>query len=199
MKRARAGSLHCLAFGAVSWYNFSTEEMIMTVREKDKEKNVKAKRKTALIVLAVLIVVSAAAELIINAGKEDAANVHIQIRCDEVAEAPEMLTDPALAEYIPEDGIALARLKYIAKEGDSVLQILEKICKNNNIEVKKTEDGLIEAIGYLKNGDCGEGSCWVYTVDGKLMSDNPADSKVKGGEDIVWTFALNGGRDIENV
>ena len=68
MKRARAGSLHCLAFGAVSWYNFSTEEMIMTVREKDKEKNVKAKRKTALIVLAVLIVVSAAAELIINAG-----------------------------------------------------------------------------------------------------------------------------------
>ena len=171
----------------------------MTVREKDKEKNVKAKRKTALIVLAVLIVVSAAAELIINAGKEDAANVHIQIRCDEVAEAPEMLTDPALAEYIPEDGIALARLKYIAKEGDSVLQILEKICKNNNIEVKKTEDGLIEAIGYLKNGDCGEGSCWAYTVDGKLMSDNPADCKVKGGEDIVWTFALNGGSDIENV
>ena len=171
----------------------------MTDREKDKEKNVKAKRKTALIVLAVLIVVSAAAELIINAGKEDTANVHIQIRCDEVAEAPEMLTDPALTEYIPEDGIALARLKYIAKEGDSVLQILEKICKNNNIEVKKTEDGLIEAIGYLKNGDCGEGSCWVYTVDGKLMSDNPADCKVKGGEDIVWTFALNGGHDIENV
>ena len=149
----------------------------MTVREKDKEKNVKAKRKAALIVLAVLIVVSAAAELIINAGKEDTANVHVQIRCDEVAEAPEMLTDPALAEYIPEDGIALARLKYIAKEGDSVLQILEKICKNNNIEVKKTEDGLIEAIGYLKNGDC----------------------KVKGDEEIVWTFTLNGGSDIENV
>ena len=125
MKRARAGSLHCLAFGAVSCYN----------------------------VLAVHIAVSAAAELIINAGKE----------------------------------------------GDSVLQILEKICKNNNIEVKKTEDGLIEAIGYLKNGDCGEGSCWVYTVDGKLMSDNPADCKVKGGEDIVWTFTLNGGNDIENV
>ena len=171
----------------------------MTVREKDKEKNVKAKRKTALIVLAVLIVVSAAAELIINAGKEYTANVHIQIRCDEVAEAPEMLTDPALAEYIPEDGIALARLKYIAKEGDSVLQILEKICKNNNIEVKKTEDGLIEAIGYLKNGDCGEGSCWVYTVDGKLMSDNPAYCKVKGGEEIVWAFTLNGGSKIENV
>ena len=103
MKRARAGSLHCLAFGAVSCYN----------------------------VLAVLIVVTSAAELIINA----------------------------------------------AKEGDSVLQILEKICKNNTIEVKKTEDGLIEAIGYLKNGDC----------------------KVKGGEDIVWTFTLNGGSDIENV
>ena len=125
----------------------------MTDRENDKERNIKAKRKAALIVLAVLIVVSAAAELIINA----------------------------------------------AKEGDSVLQILEKICKNNNIEVKKTEDGLIEAIGYLKNGDCGEGSCWVYTVDGKLMSDNPADCKVKGGEEIVWTFTLNGGNDIENV
>ena len=149
MKRARMGSLHCLAFEVVSWYN----------------------------VLAVLIVASAAAELIINAGTEDTANVHIQIRCDEVAEAPEMLTDPALAEYIPEDGIAMARLKYIAKEGDSVLQILEKICKNNNIEVKKTEDGLIEAIGYLKNGDC----------------------KVMGGEEIVWAFTLNGGNDIENV
>ena len=73
----------------------------MTDREKDKEKNIKKKRKAALIVLAVLIVVSAAAELIINAGKEDTANVHIQIRCDEVAEAPEILTDPALAEDIP--------------------------------------------------------------------------------------------------
>lgn len=168
-------------------------------KEKDKERNIKKKRKAALIVLAVLIAVSAAAELIINVGKEDTANVHIQIRCDEVAEAPEILTDPALAEYIPEDGIALVRLKYIAKEGDSVLQILEKICKNNNIEVKKTEDGLIEAIGYLKNGDCGEGSGWVYTVNGDLMSDNPADCKVKDGDEIVWAFTLDGGKDIENI
>lgn len=171
----------------------------MADKEKDKEKDIKKKRKLALIVLAVLIVVSAAAELIINAGKEGTANVYIQIRCDSVAEATEKLEDQTLVEYIPEDGIAMARLKYIAKEGDSVLEILEKICKNNNIEVKKSEDGLIEAIGYLKNGDCGEGSCWVYTVDGKLMSDNPADCKVKGGEDIVWTFTLNGGHDIENV
>lgn len=171
----------------------------MTDREKDKEKNIKKKRKAALIVLAVLIVVSAAAELIINAGEEDTANVHIQIRCDEVTEAPEMLTDPALAEYIPEDGIAMARLKYIAKEGDSVLQILEKICKNNNIEVKKTQDGLIDTIGYLKNGDCGQGSSWVYTVNGELMSDNPADCKVKDGDEIVWAFTLDGGKDIENI
>ena len=173
----------------------------MTEKEKDKgkEKNIKKKRTAALIVLAVIIVVSTAAELIINAGKEDTANVHIQIRCDEVAEAPEMLTDPALAEYIPEDGVAMARLKYIAKEGDSVLQILEKICKNNNIEVKKTEDGLIEAIGYLKNGDCGEGSGWVYTVNGKLMDENPADYIVRDGDEIVWAFSLNGGSDIENL
>ena len=112
-----------------------------------KEKDIKVKRKAALIVLAVLIVVSAAAELIINAGKEDVANVHIQIRCDKVAEAPETLVDPALEEYIPEDGIAMARLKYIAKEGDSVLEILEKICSNNNIEVKKDKEGLVETIG----------------------------------------------------
>lgn len=171
----------------------------MTDREKDKEKNIKKKRKAALIVLAVLIVVSAAAELIINAGKEDTANVHIQIRCDEVAEAPEMLTDPALAEYIPDDGIAMARLKFIANEGDSVLQILEKICKNKNIEVKKTQDGLIDAIGYLKNGDCGQGSSWVYTVNGELMSDNPADCKVKDGDEIVWAFTLDGGKDIEII
>lgn len=164
-----------------------------------KEKDIKVKRKAALIVLAVLIVVSAAAEFIINAGKDDIANVHIQIRCDRVAEEPEKLIDPALIEYIPEDGVAMARLKFIATEGDSVLDVLEKICKNKRIEVKKTQDGLIDTIGYIKNGDCGEGSCWIYTVDGKLMSDNPADCKVKGGEDIVWTFTLNGGHDIENV
>lgn len=164
-----------------------------------KEKNIKKKRKTALIVLAALIVVSAAAELIINAGKEDVANVHIQIRCDNVAEAMDTLKDPALAEYIPEDGIAMARLKYIAAEGDSVLQILEKICSNNNIEVKKDKDGLIESIGYLKNGDCGEDSGWVYMVNGKLMDENPADVKVTDGDEIVWTFTLNGGRDVENV
>lgn len=163
------------------------------------EKNIKAKRKAALIVLAVLIVVSAAAELIINAGKEDTANVHIQIRCDEVAGAPDMLTDPALAEYIPEDGIAMARLKYIAKEGDSVLEILEKICSNNNIEVKKDKEGFIETIGYLKNGDCGGNSRWAYTVNGELRKEKPADCKVTDGDEIVWAFTLDGGHDIENV
>lgn len=171
----------------------------MADKEKDKEKDIKKKRKLALIVLAVLIVVSAAAELIINAGKEGTANVYIQIRCDSVAEATEKLEDQTLVEYIPEDGVAMARLKFIANEGDSVLQILEKICKNKNIEVKKTQDGLIDAIGYLKNGDCGEGSRWVYTVNGELMNDNPADCKVRNGDEIVWTFTLNGGHDIENV
>ena len=84
-----------------------------------KEKDIKVKRKAALIVLAVLIVVSAAAELIINAGKDDIANVHIQIRCDRVAEEPEKLIDPALIEYIPEDGVAMARLKFIDRLGSN--------------------------------------------------------------------------------
>ncbi len=141
-----------------------------------KEKDIKVKRKAALIVLAVLIVVSAAAELIINAGKEDVANVHIQIRCDKVAEAPETLVDPALEEYIPEDGIAMARLKYIAKE-----------------------EGLVETIGYLKNGDCGENSRWEYTVNGELRKEKPDDCKVTDGDEIVWAFTLDGGMDIENV
>ena len=94
------------------------------------KKNIKSKRKAALIALVVIFAVSAAAELIINAGREGTADVYVQIRCDEVSEAPEKLTDQALVGYIPEDGVAMARLKYIANEGDSVLEILEKICKN---------------------------------------------------------------------
>lgn len=173
----------------------------MTEKEKDKgkEKNIKKKRTAALIVLAVIIVVSTAAELIINAGKEGTANVYIQIRCDKVAEVPEKLTDPELAQYIPDDGVALARLKYIANDGDSALHILEKICSNKNIEINKTTEGVIQSIGYFKNGDCGQGSGWVYTVNGKLMDENPADYIVRDGDEIVWAFSLNGGSDIENL
>ena len=173
--------------------------MTMTEKEKDKKKNIKKKRMAALIVLAVLIVVSAAAELIINAGKEGTANVHIQIRCDKLAEAPEKLKDQTLVQYIPDDGEALARLKYIANDGDSALDILEKICSNKNIEIKKNSEGAIQSIGYFKNGDCGQGSGWVYTVNGRLMDEDPAEYIVRDGDEIVWAFSLNGGRDIEDV
>lgn len=183
----------CLDFKPVSWYNFATEVGAMD------KKNIKSKRKAALIALVVIFAVSAAAELIINAGREGTADVYVQIRCDEVSEAPEKLTDQALVGYIPEDGVAMARLKYIANEGDSVLEILEKICKNNNIEMKETEDGHIDAIGNLKTGDCGEGSGWVYLVNGKQRSEKPADCKVTDGDEIVWAFTLDGRKGIENV
>ena len=73
------------------------------------KKNIKSKRKAALIALVVIFAVSAAAELIINAGREGTADVYVQIRCDEVSEAPEKLTDQALVGYIPEDGVAMAK------------------------------------------------------------------------------------------
>ncbi len=168
---------------------FEDEELV-------EKKNLRKKRKVALIVLAVLIIGSLIVELGYKLTDKDSVNIHIEIRCDKVVENLSALKDPTLIGYMPQSGIALKKLKYIGKKDNTALEVIEKVCKSNSIEIVTTSNG-VSKIGYLTNGDCGKDSLWKFTVNGKVFEGEPEEYVIQPGDDIIWTFSLENGRDLK--
>ena len=58
-------------------------------------------------------------------------------------------------------------------EGESVFDVLKRVCRENKIHMEFSEtpvyqSAYIEGIGNLYEFDCGEGSGWMYRVNGEF-------------------------------
>lgn len=72
-------------------------------------------------------------------------------------------------------------------EGDSLYDILKKT--DLAISAEDTGNGLaIEAIAGVANGDKGETSGWIFTVNDEMPMDYCDKVQVNDGDVIVWTF-----------
>lgn len=54
----------------------------------------------------------------------------------------------------------------------------------------------IEGINNLYEFDCGEGSGWVYSVNGVYPNYGCSNYKVKPGDSIEWHYTCNYGKDV---
>lgn len=161
--------------------------------ERVAKKNLRKKRKLALIVLAVLIMGSACYELISQAGDKDRISAHMQIRLDSIVSNISKLT---INVGIPQDGVGLKKIKYVGKVGDTALTMLERIAKSNELPIVIEEDRVI-SIGEIKNGVCGEKSYWMFAVNGEIHQGKPGEYVVKQDDNVVWTFTTDEGKDID--
>lgn len=54
----------------------------------------------------------------------------------------------------------------------------------------------IEGINNLYEFDCGEGSGWVYSVNGVYPNYGCSNYKVQPGDSIEWHYTCNFGKDV---
>ncbi len=54
----------------------------------------------------------------------------------------------------------------------------------------------VDGIGNLFEKDCGKKSGWMYTVDGDLPMLGVDEFDLKGGENIVFMYTCNNGKDV---
>lgn len=107
-------------------------------------------------------------------------------------------------KYVPLNGTVLKTTKYeILNEDDTVWQILLRATREHHIQLEYEGAGsnkygsvYIEGINYLYEKDAGKLSGWMYSVNGVAPSVGCSSYKVKEGDQIVWQYTVDLGRDI---
>lgn len=122
------------------------------------------------------------------------------ISCSKILESPEVISD-SIADVIPKDGWIYKPQKIEINEGESVFDILLRVCRDNNIHTEYSwtpvyNSSYIEGIGNIYEFDCGELSGWMYKVNDWYPNYGCSRYVVKNNDVIEWNYTLNSGRDL---
>lgn len=137
-----------------------------------------------------------------TAGDEEGKTVTIAIDCKTILDNTDKLA-PEKAEFVPEDGVILPETEVAIEEGDTVFDVLLKVCQSNKIGMEHSTSPIyntkyIEGIAQLYEFDCGELSGWNFIVDGEGASYGSDKIVLEGGETVLWRYTCDLGRDIQS-
>ena len=106
-----------------------------------------------------------------------------------------------LLSVLPSDGIILKKTSVSFNDGETVFDILCRETRNRQIHMESSytpvfNSAYIEGINNLYEFDCGEGSGWVYSVNGVYPNYGCSNYKVQPGDSIEWHYTCNYGKDV---
>ena len=106
--------------------------------------------------------------------------------------------DPEKLELVPEDGIIFPETEVVFYGGESVFNVLNRVCRQNKIHLEFVDTPLynsayIEGIANLYEFDAGEFSGWLYTVNGWQPNYGSSRYALKEGDVVVWHYTLDVG------
>ena len=109
--------------------------------------------------------------------------------------------DPDKLELIPTSGVILAPTTVTFYEGESVFDVLQRVCRENNIHLEFSwtpiyNSSYIEGIHNLYEFDCGELSGWMYRVDGWYPNYGCSRYQLADGEVVEWRYTCDLGEDV---
>lgn len=109
--------------------------------------------------------------------------------------------DPDKRELVPSNGVILAPVKVTFYEGESVFDVLQRVCKENNIHMEFSwtpvyNSAYIEGIHNLYEFDCGSLSGWMYRVNGWYPNYGCSRYQLADGEIVEWRYTCDLGKDV---
>lgn len=125
----------------------------------------------------------------------------IGLRCDTVLQKRDA-ADPAKLPYVPADGVILPATEVEFTEGETVFDVLQRVCDAAGIRLEYSWTPLydsyyVEGINHLYEFDCGPQSGWMYQVDGRFPNYGCSAYELQGGETILWLYTCEGlGTDV---
>ena len=134
----------------------------------------------------------------INKGK--AYTCTFSIECSTILNNLENL-DPDKLELVPSDGVILPPTTVTFYEGESVFDVLQRVCKENNIHLEFSwtpiyNSAYIEGIHNLYEFDCGALSGWMYRVNGWYPNYGCSRYQLADGEVVEWRYTCDLGLDV---
>lgn len=109
--------------------------------------------------------------------------------------------DPDKLELVPSNGVILEPTKVTFYEGESVFDVLQRVCKEKGIHMESSwtpiyNSAYIEGIHNLYEFDCGELSGWMYRVNGWYPNYGCSRYQLADGEVVEWRYTCDLGNDV---
>ncbi len=122
------------------------------------------------------------------------------IECSTILNNLDML-DPDKLEMVPSGGVILGRTTVTFYEGESVFDVLQRLCKEKSIHLESTwtpiyNSAYVEGIHNLYEFDCGALSGWMYNVNGWYPNYGCSRYQLKDGDTVQWCYTCDLGNDI---
>ena len=124
----------------------------------------------------------------------------ISISCATILDNMDVL-DPEKTELVPPDGWILPVQSVTFTEGESVFDVLSRVCRENGIHMEFSNTPIynsayIEGIGNLYEFDTGNLSGWMYRVNGWFPNYGCSRYRVSDGDTIEWVYTCDLGYDV---
>ena len=134
----------------------------------------------------------------VNKGKTYTCTVSIE--CSTILNNLSEL-DPDKLELVPSNGVILAPTAVTFYEGESVFDVIQRVCKEYNIHLEFSwtpvyNSAYIEGIHNLYEFDCGALSGWMYRVNGWYPNYGCSRYQLADGEVIEWRYTCDLGKDV---
>lgn len=132
---------------------------------------------------------------------EDALTCSIEIRCDSILNNMSDLKK-GKKKYVPSSGCILSKTEVEFSEGETVFDVLKKVCNSNSIQLEYSwtpiyDSYYIEGIHQLYEFDCGSESGWMYQVNGTFPNYGCSSYTLNKNDVIKWSYTCKGlGADI---
>ena len=109
--------------------------------------------------------------------------------------------DEAKRALIPADGTILAASTVTFSPGESVFDVLQRVCRENRIQMESKwtplyESAYIQGIHNLYEFDVGSGSGWMYSVNDWYPNYGCSRYTVQPGDVICWVYTCDLGQDV---
>ena len=122
------------------------------------------------------------------------------ISCETILDNWE-LCDESKKPLVPSDGVILSSTIVSFSEGESVFDVLQRICKDNKIHMESSwtpmyNSAYVEGIANLYEFDVGSLSGWMYKVNGWFPNYGCSRYQLKDGDTVCWVYTCDLGYDV---
>lgn len=134
----------------------------------------------------------------VNKGK--AYTCRFSIECSTILNNLAMLDSDKL-EMVPFNGTILPAATVTFYEGESVFDVLQRVCRENGIHMESSwtpvyNSAYVEGIHNLYEFDCGNLSGWMYRVNGWYPNYGCSRYQLQQDDVVEWRYTCDLGNDV---
>ena len=109
------------------------------------------------------------------------------------------LCDESVKSMVPSGGTILRATTVTFSQGETVYDVLQRVCRDNGIQMEASVSKYgtyVEGIANLYEFDVGDGSGWMYKVNGWFPNYGCSRYQLQDGDTVCWVYTCDLGSDV---